>query len=868
MTFCDAYDHPEAEVKKCGNYAEFYTPDATLWKVVLLCKDKGSSSFRTLWGGYVTPDSYEEDLTYRGSVTIVARDNIGHMADFPFDAEGDDYGTISFREIIEGAWAKIESPMSLVFHDEWMQTEGVSALDTRMNVTAFEDKSWHEAVEAALYAYGAVLRFIGDNKVKVSPLRYMPNYGGSVTPSEPVFMTGATRMLTPAVKRIEETASYELEVGAVIPRLEASDYTGEVGTYRFQIKEFGGDFGTTEGIFNAPVWPVQKIGLDGWIGGAAATTLFFNIDAYELSDFAKAQNQEDEIKRYMYIGANNVDFGFVRLYKTFNCSDFAIHIKLGKPISMTDDMKLQQSSSFNLQKIVYRVGMEQNGVTNYFQGGESWAAASTELTQTFDPSNTVNDIVLPVSMGANIGEAKIFFDILKVEYVQVSNGGTHTGIYACIQSLSFDVPESTSLLQTNRVNTNYNEENNVIITRDPAIAPAYNTTFLPSVIKNGIFYAEGLAYKPAKAWAFAGDTPQQMAVYNHLQLLAYYAKPNNVIEGSIVNGDVSRFAHIWQFEGKEHILVSGRYNFINGYIEGAILREFARYENLWGSTGGTELPATETSNETNVESSARSSSAANTYENTTVVNIGSGGGGAANLNDLLDVDTTAATVGSILYFNGTEWIDKTLEKVMSELNQLGDFFYKSKDGRSIGTKYSFFSEQDVSANGADKQANVSISDLQAKDSELKEDISRLETLASVNASSVSKLSSRVTDVEGGVTNNATKLAKLLAWFAEDGNGNVFTTRNFYSTKEISANGLSLGNGGESGESGLIQAILGYDSIGAELNNDYTVVFNAYATNEAFKAVNKRIDEIDIVIDGGRADTKYAALPTINGGTAN
>jgi hypothetical protein len=335
-----------------------------------------------------------------------------------------------------------------------------------------------------------------------------------------------------------------------------------------------------------------------------------------------------------------------------------------------------------------------------------------------------------------------------------------------------------------------------------------------------------------------------------------------------VNGDVSRFAHIWQFEGKEHILVSGRYNFINGYIEGAILREFARYENLWGSTGDTELPATETSNETNVESSARSSSAANTYENTTVVNIGSGGGGAANLNDLLDVDTTAATVGSILYFNGTEWIDKTLQMVMSELNQLGDFFYKSKDGKSIGTKYSFFSEQDVSANGADKQANVSISDLQAKDSELKEDISRLETLASVNASSVSKLSSRVTDVEGGVTNNATKLAKLLAWFAEDGNGNVFTTRNFYSTKEISANGLSLGNGGESGESGLIQAILGYDSIGAELNNDYTVVFNAYATNEAFKAVNKRIDEIDIVIDGGRADTKYAALPTINGGTAN
>ena len=972
MTFCDAYDHPEADVKKCGNYAEFYTPDATLWKVVLLCKDAGASSFRTLWGGYVTPDSYEEDLTYRGSVTIVARDNIGHMADFPFDAEGDDYGTISFREIIEGAWAKIESPMSLVFHDEWMQTEGVSALDTRMNVSAFEDKSWHEAVEAALYAYGAVLRFIGDNEVKVSPLRYMPNYGGSVTHSEPVFMTGATRMLTPAVKRIEEAASYELEAGAVIPRLEASDYTGEIGTYRFQIKEFGGDFGTTEEIFTAPVWPVQKIGLDGWIGGAAATTLFFNIDAYELSDFAKAQNQEDEIKRYMYIGANNVDFGFVRLYKTFNCSDFAIHIKLGKPISMTDDMKLQQSSSFNLQKIVYRVGMEQNGVTSYFQGGESWAAADTDLTQAFDPSNPVNDIVLPVSMGANIGEAKIFFDILKVEYVQVSNGGTHTGIYACIQSLSFDVPESISLLQTNRVNTNFNEENNVIITRDTAIAPAYNTTFLPSVIKNGIFYAEGLAYKPAKAWAFAGDTPQQMAVYNHLQLLAYYAKPNNVIEGSIVNGDVSQFAHIWQFEGKEHILVSGRYNFINGYIEGAILREFARYENLWGSTGGTQLPATETSNETNVEASASSSSSANTYENITTVSIGMGGGGSSYLRDLLDVDVSASVKGSILCYNGQQWVDKSLDVLLTEMLKLGDWFYKTEDGKSIGTKYNLFSEGEMSANSLNLGGGTSggggliqnvlgkssfgtvasednattfnayaidslykrIVELEGKDVEV--DLSDYYTkqqtqnaitdalspyikatdadgkyaaLASFNAlqSSFDRLYSALNDDTSGVINtwnevvdfvneysgsedlstilgkmntdinarvkvsdfeswktdvfnplsvtvtnlgnkvndHTDKINKILSWFElREDEDLLITTHNLASYKEISSNGISQGTGG--GGSGLISSVLGAGSLGATLTNDNSVVFNAYATNEIYKATQGHASRIGVL----------------------
>jgi hypothetical protein len=617
MTFCDAYDHPEADVKKCGNYAEFYTPDATLWKVVLLCKDAGASSFRTLWGGYVTPDSYEEDLTYRGSVTIVARDNIGHMADFPFDAEGDDYGTISFREIIEGAWAKIESPMSLVFHDEWMQTEGVSALDTRMNVSAFEDKSWHEAVEAALYAYGAVLRFIGDNEVKASPLRYMPNYGGSVTHSEPVFMTGATRMLTPAVKKIEETASYELE-SELQPLVKPSDFSGNNHALDAGNEIYGYSLSNTEEG-------------KGWFNTTDYNAIYFDPSAYNILE----ADSVADIKNQMYIVAN-VGFNYKAEYSRYvSAHNAQIKISFGTGLMRKryTDASGKPIGGYYLVpragKIMaasYSVSVTQNGVTQYLDADGEWT--TTSVYKNFTDENGFSELNIPIDLSDYTGTI-----LLKVEI-----GGLDATIpYVQIAALSFGANEKDSLLQTNRVNTNYNEDNNVIITRDPAIAPAYNTTFLPSVIKNGIFYAEGLAYKPAKAWAFAGDTPQQMAVYNHLQLLAYYAKPNNVIEGSIVNGDVSRFAHIWQFEGKEHILVSGRYNFINGYIEGAILREFARYESLWGSTGGTQLPATETSNETNVEASASSSSSANTYDNTTNVYFG-GGGGESLIKTVLGID--------------------------------------------------------------------------------------------------------------------------------------------------------------------------------------------------------------------------------------
>lgn len=685
MTFVDAYDHHEAKAKKCGNWAEFYTPDATLWKVVLLCKEAGVSAFRTLWGGYVTPDSYEEDLVYRGSVTIVARDNIGHLADFPFDATGDDYGTISLRELLAEAWVKIESPMALRAYDEWMQTEGVYALDTRLNVSAFKDKSWHETIEAALYAYGAAMRFIGDNEVMVSPLRYIANFGGSFTQSQPIFMTGATRMFTPAAKRIEETASYDLEA-ELQPLVKPSDFSGERTLLDRDSDIYGYYLSNTEEG-------------KGWLS-TDYHTIFFDPSSFGILEADSVEN----LKNQMYVVAIE-DYAYTAEYSRYVLAQSAkVKVTFGTGFMRkryTDANGMPTGGYYlvprvgTITKAYFMISVTQNGVKQYLKPNGEWTATPNVFSKANDSGLT--EIEHDIDLSDFTGTV-----LLKIEI----GGIVATIPYVGISAFSIGTNEAVSLLQTNRVNTNYNEENNVIIKRDPVIAPAYNTTILPSIIKNGIFYLDGVTYKPAKAWAWAGGTPQQMAVYNHLQLLTFYAKPNNVIEGNIVNGDVSRFAHIWRFEGKEHILVSGRYNYISGFIEGAILREFARYESLWGSTGEAQLPATETSEETNRESSASSSSASSTYDNTTVVNIGrGGGGGASNLNDLQDVDVTASVAGSVLYFNGTSWVDKTIHSLLAELKAIGDWFYKTDDGKSIGTKFNFFSEQEVSANGLSTGSN-------------------------------------------------------------------------------------------------------------------------------------------------------------------
>ena len=141
MTFVDAPDIEDG--RKNGFWEEFYTADATQWKVIIKERGAMSSSYDTIWGGYITPDSFSEDLVYRGSVSITARDNIGHMQDFPFDAEGDADGMISLYNLVESGWEKIQSPMMLEWRGAaestmWLMCDGVSAMFTLMNVAMFK----------------------------------------------------------------------------------------------------------------------------------------------------------------------------------------------------------------------------------------------------------------------------------------------------------------------------------------------------------------------------------------------------------------------------------------------------------------------------------------------------------------------------------------------------------------------------------------------------------------------------------------------------------------------------------------------------------------------------------------------------------
>lgn len=576
MTFVDASDLENG--KKNGFWEEFYTPDSVLWKVIVKARNATETAFTTIWGGYVTPDSFSETLSYRGSVNIIARDNIGHMQDFSFDAEGDADGMISLRELIEGAWAKIDSPMSLIIATpQMLQTEGANAADTLMNVSAFEDMNWYEAVENALYSYGMVMRWVGDNEVQVASLRYMPHLGyvtaDDVPHCNPIFMVGATRELVPAARMVEETVKYDLVDDIPQEQVAEDDFTGE-GTYTCKVDGIdlgNGSFGTSS--HSAPVWKISGAG--AWSSNDS-TTLFFNPHAYEVGYFSEKRGLGDEMRKYMYIAANNTDTRQVSFMRKINCADFDIKFKFGQPCVLDKQGKLEQKAIYNLKSITYRIRLRQNGITNYYAKAGSWSVDAKTITYTFDATQQNFEFAQFVTAGEYLGGAELFVDILNIEYVQTTAGGG-TGLYACLQELTLSKAKSTALLEKNTVKSIYNEGNNVILSRDPKLGAAFNYVALPQFINNGIFYRDNGEILPAKAWAWQGGKPQQLAVYNHLQLLSFYAKPNNLISGTIVNADITKGLTIYEWRGVEHLLLSGNYNLLTGYIDGAMLREFARY---------------------------------------------------------------------------------------------------------------------------------------------------------------------------------------------------------------------------------------------------------------------------------------------------
>lgn len=588
LSFVDA---PDTEYgRMTGPWEEFYTPDSTEFFIKVLVNGVVE------WTGYVTPDSYEEDITAFGVVTITARDNIGHLQDFIFEEKGNDAGMISVQEIFTKAWQLIESKQSLVIAEDadviWPECYGYRPYELMLNVEAFEDKNWLEVLESVLDSLGLVLRYVGHNEFRIYPLRSIPLLDKSsfslVKEQNILFQDPGHRSLQRACKKIVDTLKYEtgdiyafdlkdkdyarasLSInGNTVDSWEPSEESqwrrvGNVGTinpYEFGKNPRGGaSFADQANLFLSVVNAVDSASYlvleRSFMAGEMMMDLSFNFDGrfysaqYEGSHINIGSAKEQTVEIYYSIECYTCDESCSHYWFDMENNKFVTEEKMASAKLSYGQSSTEGRYGSQLAKVEHSVRIPV-GTTTLQIKFFGFKAGVREQDAFMRPSYT------PIKDLIDAGKAYCRISDLKVSQHDVG-----------------DYKES-------KVISIYDETFNNLITRDPALG-AGPVVLSAKVIKNGIYLPES-GYPPAKPWNWPGDTVQtELQVLIAQQILLYNSKPNNLLTGTLVSEDkMLRMPSIWTYNGKKHVLISGSLDLITGYLEDVKLREFGTWSYVY-----------------------------------------------------------------------------------------------------------------------------------------------------------------------------------------------------------------------------------------------------------------------------------------------
>lgn len=592
MIFADAPDLEDE--RKCGYWEEFYTSSATEYKVILYKDGKEE------WSGYVTPDSYSESLQYRGSVTIIARDNLGALQDLEFDAVDDGTGMIVMHDLIDKALKAISFPMEYETKSYNSRRMAFStAVDHEpfvdqilFNHIEFKEKTWWEVLESTLYATGLTLRYVGGNKFMIASLRDIPLYDktfwGDVPVKETIFCAYGYRELSPAVKTLVDEVNFEIEEDIAESDMPSDAY-GEEGVCSILPQSENVIFPTAKDV------PIHAVVGGSWKPRNISESLLLNPFKYRLKEghssrkigdltdpsvvYVVANQFSDQGARGrtaewpMVIGAGTYKFGFT----------------MGTPVALYDENKKIGHIDYDVDfsRFQYQlqfISEDGSEMHEYRTSSNSWIDNLVS-----DPNSLFPNVAFPVKYEIpELTVARKGTLTLIIYYVGVTqllgSEGVSYGAYVPIKDITLtDANLDNIFIPTSqKITTHYNQKNNILHQR--SIEYGFNDADVanPRIIRNGMYIlSDDNWYQSTDKWCFSyGDIPQPLPVLLHQQLLAYYAKPNNVLTGEIATPDPI-FNALYEWNGKKHYLLSGTLNILTGRMESAVLREFMRYDHMW-----------------------------------------------------------------------------------------------------------------------------------------------------------------------------------------------------------------------------------------------------------------------------------------------
>lgn len=581
----DIYKAGSASVKY-GNWQEFFTPDSTAYLVVL-STDEGQG-YVTRWSGYVTPDSWEEDLGAYGDIRVTARDNIGHLADFEFDMNGGESGTVSVRSLLKEAMTKVAMPMSLVLNtDSVGEAMGVyggdmNILDASVNVAAFEGRSWYDAVSSVLGSLGLTMRYTDNNAVTVMPLANLPLLADtqSLTPYFVQFLDG-TRMLDPAYKEVVSETDYGVQDEIELDIKSGLDYVGTESTYSYEYTSQPlPSGGTTTGSGTAPCHPI--VGADtGWSGLSA----IFNPEDYEIGPFL-LRDEGVSAKDYVFLCACQTD-GKTQQY-SFMSNSLGIDFKVQfapTPVCLRYG-KLYSTYGY-ISEIQYTVMIEGEGVVRYWNGYD-WVNTLQVLTESYEEGTTSFEIALAPCDDINAtAKVTVLFDKI---VVRPAGTETKTGIYVRVQKMT--VAANRQMLESDKVRTVNNEAYNVKADRVLEIGSLSKEVVYvtPQSYLNALWdmttqgeVAQFPYYCFLESGFYTGREEFPLPVLIHRQMLMFHHEAQPILSGECATSDgrALGFGRLYRYKGVDHIIQGGTLNLRTGRMEGVTLRGFTEYEDLW-----------------------------------------------------------------------------------------------------------------------------------------------------------------------------------------------------------------------------------------------------------------------------------------------
>lgn len=519
----DRPEMPDTNSRKYGGWEEFFTPDATRFLVEILVA--GSAR----WKGYITPDAWSETLDFHASVSITARDNIGHLEDFEFASDSE---LISVDEIIRSAMALIEPQFTVTYDyasDYTIESEsGVSITDAYVNTSLFKGKSWYEVLESVLTSLGMCIRYVGWNQYFIGFLRYVSRYNGG-TLVQNYLRGSATLMLSPAYKEIIEDDDYEFEEFG-IPDFRnkiLENTSSEEITYKYYNMSQSVVSGTTtityEGIFYNTI---------GWSNGSIH---------YLNDNVINSGLKFDRTKAALIPLTKSATFNFGKLNNLELSIDFSVILQAYGMLG-SKTLKSSDVGSITFSYVISRRYTNDSGdeVTRYFNGS-AWQSGLqyTEVSinpDLYGPFTKDVSVNLPVDPASNEGATiflTIYFKDVIVRYVNSIDASS--GVYMAVDNLQISCPISYVKLESNKVTTVNDSKYNVRKTFRPDIV-AMSSTDVTVVnhtnYKNVLWLNSYTPFPYNVRWRKdAEETYRPLPALLAMQMLCYGLRPMARIDG-------------------------------------------------------------------------------------------------------------------------------------------------------------------------------------------------------------------------------------------------------------------------------------------------------------------------------------------------